>query len=134
MAGKSRLLVAKRAEPTFLSVNKMLPKNKRVNKETFQLLIKTGKTLSTGLFLFYFKPQKESQYVFVAPKAIFKKAVLRNKFRRLGYNVLNSLPLSGGQGIFMFKKSAKEATKDQIDNEIKLILNKAYEKNRFIPN
>lgn len=103
----------------------MLSKKRRVTKEVFQKILKNGSFFSTSFFLFYFLKSKESQYSFVAPKKIFKNVVIRNKFRRLGYNILRSLPINSGLGIFMYKKEALFANKDQIKKEICFILEKA---------
>jgi ribonuclease P protein component len=103
----------------------MLPKKKRVTKDFFQLLMKNGKTLSTQLFLFYSLKNESPRYAFVAPKGIFKNAVKRNKWRRIGYNILRSVPLSSGAGIFMYKKQAINATTEDIKKDVIFILKKA---------
>jgi len=102
----------------------MLPKKKRVTKEVFQSLIKEGKIFSTPLFLFYFKESELPHYAIVAPKGIFKTAVKRNHFRRIGYNVLRSLSIKSGSGIFMYKKQALVSNKDEIKENIVFILKK----------
>lgn len=102
----------------------MLPKNKRITKATFQSLMKERRLFSAELFLFYFRKNEFPQYAFVAPKAILKKAVKRNKYRRLGYNVLRSLPLKQGIGIFVYKKQALSATQQEIKENIIYILNR----------
>lgn len=102
----------------------MLPKNKRVTKATFQSLMKERRLFSTQFFLFYHKKNELPQYSFVAPKAIFKASVKRNKYRRLGYNILRALPLKQGIGIFVYKKQAVLATQQEIKEEVFFILNK----------
>jgi len=102
----------------------MLPKKKRVTKEVFQVLMKEGKTLSTPLFLFYFKKSDFPQYVFVAPKNTFKNAVKRNKFRRIGYNILRSMPIKPGTGVFVYKKQSITASPEEIKENILFILKK----------
>lgn len=102
----------------------MLPKKKRVTKEVFQHLLKEGKTFSTPLFLFYYQNSDTPQYAFVAPKNIFKKATERNKYRRIGYNILRLLPISKGKGIFMFRKDAKLANLGDLKEDIVSILSK----------
>lgn len=103
----------------------MLSKNKRVTKNVFQSIIKERKTLSTTLFLFHFKNSNTPQYAFVAPKNIFKKAVERNKYRRIGYNVLIKNPPNNGSGIFVYKKPSYIANQKEIKEEIVYILKKA---------
>jgi ribonuclease P protein component len=102
----------------------MLPKKKRVIKKVFQTIIKEGKTFSTPLFLFYFLKSDQPQYAFVAPKKIFKTAVKRNKYRRIGYNVLRQLPIKNNTGIFFYKKQAEKATTEEIKENITFILKK----------
>jgi len=103
----------------------MLPKKKRVTKNVFQSIIKERKTLSTTLFLFHFKKNDTPQYAFVAPKNIFKKAVERNKYRRIGYNVLIKIPPINGSGIFVYKKPAYTTNQKETREDIVYILKKA---------
>jgi len=86
--------------------------------------MKEGKTFSTELFLFYSIKNESPQYAFVSPKNIFKSAVNRNKYRRIGYNILRFLPLKSGSGIFVFKKKAITATQPEIKDNIFFILKK----------
>ena len=106
------------------SRNKMLPKKKRATKEVFQILMKEGKDFSTPLFLFRFVKSDKPQYSFVAPKGIFKKAVERNKYRRIGYNILRFQSIKSGTGVFIYKKPAILATNLEIKENILLILKK----------
>jgi ribonuclease P protein component len=116
--------VAKKAEKTFQLRNNMLPKKKRVTKGVFQVLMKEGKTLSTRFFLFYFAKSDLPQYAFVAPKNIFKNAVKRNKFRRIGYNILRSVSINSGKGVFIYKKQSISAKPEEIKENILFILKK----------
>lgn len=102
----------------------MLPKKKRVTKRTFHVLTKEGKTLSTQLFLFRFIKSDTPHFAFVAPKNIFKTAVKRNKFRRIGYNILRTLSLKQGTGVFMYKKQAITANLKEIKDDIVFIFKK----------
>jgi len=102
----------------------MLKKKKRVKKGVFQVLLKEGKIFSNQLFLLYFIKNESPQYAIVAPKGIFKNATKRNKFRRIGYSVLSSLPIKSGLGVFMYKKQAIIATTPEIKEGIISLLNK----------
>jgi len=102
----------------------MIPKKKRVTKKDFQVLLKDGKTLSTQLFLFHFIKSDLPQYVFVAPKNSFKKAILRNKWRKIGYNILRSVPVKSGSGVFIYKKQAITAKPNELKDDILFILKK----------
>lgn len=103
----------------------MLPKKKRVTKEVFQVLMREGKTFSTQLFLFYYEESIFPQYAVVAPKNIFKNAVKRNKYKRIGYNILRILPINTGTGVFMYKKQALSVKTEEIKENMTLILKKA---------
>lgn len=100
----------------------MLKKKKRVTKGVFQVLLKEGKIFSNQLFLLYFIKNDSSQYAVVAPKSMFKSAVKRNKYRRIGYNILRSIPIKSGSGIFMYRKPAITAkTKDIKESMVSLL-------------
>ena len=102
----------------------MLKKKKRVTKGEFQVLLKEGKTFNTRLFLLYFTKKDNPQYAVVAPKNIFKTATKRNKFRRIGYNILRSIPIKSGSGIFMLKKTAIYAENKDIKEDMVFLLSK----------
>lgn len=102
----------------------MLPKKRRVTKNVFHSINKEGKTFSTPLFLFSYLQKQPPQYAFVAPKKIFQTAVLRNKFRRKGYNILRSIPIKSGIGVFFYKKQAINASNLEIKENIIFILKK----------
>ena len=80
---------------------------------------------STSLFLFHFIESDNPQYSFVAPKKNFKKAVERNKFRRIGYNIIRAFPIKAGTGAFIYKKTAISSTNQEIKENILFILKKA---------
>lgn len=103
----------------------MLPKNKRVNKKTFQILMKDGKTLSSSFFLLYFIKTEDYRCAFVAPKKSFKTAVNRNKYRRLGYNVIRELGPFNANTVFMFKKEAINQKKEEIKKDLYSLVKKA---------
>jgi len=113
-----------RAELMCLLRNKMLPKRKRVNKKTFQVLLKDGKTLASSFFLLYFMKSEDPHYSFVAPKKNFRSAVKRNKYKRLGYNALKEIPLNNGMAVFLYKKEAINANKEEIKENILFLLKK----------
>ena len=103
----------------------MLPKKKRMTKEIFQNVMKNGKAFHGSLFLFRYFSLNGPQYAFVVPKNIAKSAVVRNKFRRIGYNTLIKQDLRSLTGIFFYKKEALKSKKEDIEKEIMLILSKA---------
>lgn len=102
----------------------MLPKRKRVTKEVFQGIMKTGRTTSSPLFVFRYISSSTPQYAFVAPKSIAKNAISRNKLRRQGYNTLRLYKLKPYAGIFFYKKGAQNSTPQEIKESISTILSK----------
>ena len=102
----------------------MLSKKKRVTKELFQTVLKSGNTLSGSFFIFRYIKQNTPQYTFVASKKIAKRAVDRNKLRRQGYNALNSFPLKNYLGVFFYKKHPKNVSFKDIKEDISFILSK----------
>ena len=105
----------------------MLPKRNRVNKKEVDEIFKNGSFVNSPNLTFKFLHKKgiESKISFISPKSISKKAVIRNKLRRIGYNILkknkNYLPV-GLIGVFVYKKYQDDIY--MIENEIKTIFNK----------
>ncbi len=102
----------------------MLPKGKRIEKDLFQKTTNSNKVISTPLFVFKFIKNNKPKYSFVAPKAIFKLATKRNKFKRIGYNTLRNERLPSYTGIFIFKKSTLTSNKKDIELSIVEIIKK----------
>ena len=102
----------------------MLPKKKRVTKDLFQTIIKSGRVINSPFFIFRYIKQNSQNYAFVAPKKVAKTAVERNKLRRKGYNALSLLVKIPTAGIFFYKKEAKSATFKETKDDISNILNK----------
>ncbi|MFA5999660.1 MAG: ribonuclease P protein component [Candidatus Paceibacterota bacterium] len=118
----------------------MLPKKNRVDKKLFELVLQKGKFInSTNLsFKFFLDKNMNSPHLsFVVPKSVTKSAVKRNSLRRRGYLVLGKykkdLPKSLA-GIMFFGKKSEEVFSGRkskehdgiqnLENEIKYILNK----------
>ena len=103
----------------------MLPKKKRVTKNTFQTIMEKGSIISGSFFLLRYIKQDIPQYAFVAPKKIAKTAVKRNSLRRKGYNILRTYKLGINSGIFFFKKEALTASSVELKQDIDFLLKKA---------
>jgi len=106
----------------------MLSKRNRVNKKEVDEIFKSGSFINSPNLTFKYLFKKgilESKISFISPKSISKKAVIRNKLRRIGYNILKKhikhLP-SGLIGVFVFKKYQDDVF--IIENEIKTIFSK----------
>ena len=103
----------------------MLPKKKRVTKNTFKIIMDKGSIVSGSFFVLHYIKQESPQYAFVAPKKIAKTAVLRNSLRRKGYNAIRSYDLKSCAGILFFKKEAIAASILDIKKDLDFILKKA---------
>ena len=119
----------------------MLPKKNRANKKIIAKIFKEGKSVfSDNLNLKYLKNDFADRKIsFIAPKIVSKKAVGRNLLKRRGYAVLEKyfkkLP-SGFSGVFIFgkksleifggRKNKKYNSIQNLENEIKITLNKLY--------
>lgn len=117
----------------------MLSKKNRADKKTIERIFREGLFVSSPNLTFKFIKTNDNkkQISFITPKTASKKAVFRNLLRRRGYFVLrnyfNKLP-NGLLGAFVFGKKSngifggkKNKTHNPIanlDNEIKIILNK----------
>lgn len=107
----------------------MLLKKNRVTKKEIEEIFKKGSSLfSPSLnfkFLINFKEKEEKDFKisFIVPKTISKKAIIRNKMRRIGYKTIKKnlflLPFNL-TGAFIFKKNDTK----NLENEIKSIFSK----------
>ncbi|MFZ2072675.1 MAG: ribonuclease P protein component [Minisyncoccia bacterium] len=119
----------------------MLSKNNRADKKAVDQIFKEGRFVnSTNLtlkFINLLQKNTHPRISFIVPKTVSKKAVVRNLLRRRGYAVLRKyfkqFP-SGFLGVFIFNKKGGEVFSGrknknknpikELENEIKLILNK----------
>ena len=103
----------------------MLPKKGRVTKELFQDVMKNGKILGSSFFVLRYIPQNPPKYAFVVPKTLVKQAIIRNKLRRVGYNIVRQIPKTPlVMGIFFYKKLAKTVSFEELKNDINSLLSK----------
>ena len=102
----------------------MLQKKKRVTKELFQTVIKSGNTISGSFFMFRYIKQTQPQYAFVASKKVAKRAFDRNKLRRYGYNTIRACSLKNYVGIFFYKKIPQKSDFKEVKEDILSILSK----------
>lgn len=68
----------------------MLPKKSRIPRKMFSLLLKQAKFFGNDLFLLRFNQNQHSgsRFGVSVSKKVAKKAVLRNKLRRAGYELI----------------------------------------------
>lgn len=108
----------------------MLPKKQRLQRDEFPNLFKKGKTVNSAHLSFRFVTDPKltkSKFSIVISKKTAKTAVVRNRFRRRGYEaiakispVLNT-PL---RGAFFAKTGAEKMSFPEIKREINNILEK----------
>jgi ribonuclease P protein component len=104
----------------------MLPKKKRITKEIFHQIMKNGKVFHGPFFTFYYINSISPRYSFVVPKGVVKGAVLRNKLRRKGYNIMLFLKnVKSGMGIFFYKKEALKTPILELKSSIEDLLKRA---------
>jgi ribonuclease P protein component len=130
----------------------MLPKKNRVNTKNVEKIFKEGFFVNSQNLTFKFiknggqgstlrDPKGRTlpatpQISFIVPKTVSKKAVIRNLLRRRGYNILekyfsNIPPLLGviifgkkSLEFFAGKKALQKNSFQNLENEIKIVLNK----------
>lgn len=113
----------------------MLPKKNRIQRDAFGSVFKqTSSVNGKYLTLRFIKPPqipaenlKETKVSFVVSKTVAKKAVIRNKLRRWGYNIIGqNLPKFNYPAflIFLFKKEANNLSNKELEQEIISLLEK----------
>lgn len=103
----------------------MLPKKKRVDKNTFETIWGKGSIVHGSFFVFKYIKALSPRYSFSVSKKLIKKANKRNYFRRIGYNILReNLDLKPLNGVFVYKKEGLIANKNDLSDDINSIFNK----------
>lgn len=102
----------------------MLPKNKRANKTEVKNIIKNGKKIYSPIFSFCYLEDKLEKTAFIVSKKVASKATERNELRRIGYNYMNKITKITFSKVFIFKKSLKNTSKEDIEKEIVFLLKK----------
>jgi len=106
----------------------MLPKKNRASKKDVDEVFKNGSFINSPNLTFKFLIKKEifgPRISFISPKSVNKKAVIRNKLRRIGYNIFKKYQKAFPSelvGVFIFKKYQDDVL--ILENEIKTILSK----------
>ena len=108
----------------------MLPSKLRINKTLFKTFGRGTSFHSPAISLFVYKKDdhSNSQFSFSVSKKVSKLAVKRNKLRRQGYSVISKNLDSIKKGyfvVFNFKKEAIGLSYNQIESDIKVLLQKA---------
>jgi len=106
----------------------MLPRNRRINKEIIENVLKTGKSKQSSYFSVKYMASgtEKSRFTFVVSSGVAKKAVDRNFLkRRCRYVIGKNLGKIKDGFILMFfaKKGAESLTFKEIETEILSLLN-----------
>ena len=106
----------------------MFSKKNRLNSREVEELFRSGKTISSRLFLLKFSisgTENHQKSAFSVPKKLIKSAFQRNSLKRKGFSALRTIkeyiPL-GFYGVFVFRR--KNATFSEIKQELEGILRK----------
>jgi len=108
----------------------MLPKKRRINKDSFKRLFKEGKTVSSRFFTLKVLNTGDNlnKFSVVVPVSVEKKAVKRNKFKRRGRDILskNIERIKKGADIAVFvKKEGKDLKFADFKRELIILLEKS---------
>ncbi|MEK7552434.1 MAG: ribonuclease P protein component [Patescibacteria group bacterium] len=110
----------------------MLPSPLRIRRILFKDIFRKGSVFhSKDLSLFVLKDKeavKASLFSFSASKKVSKIAPKRNKLRRQGYSVVRNFLKEVTPGflcVFVYKKTAGEASFEDIKTQIEFLLRKA---------
>lgn len=100
----------------------MISKDRRVTKGLFDSVIKEGSVQHSPLFTLRYKAfsgNSDYKLACVAPKSIARLASKRNSLRRQGYRAISGINVKKGFiYIVFYKKQAKEATFEQIKEDL----------------
>jgi ribonuclease P protein component len=112
----------------------MLPKNRRISRKEFPLIMKNGRRFNSPHLLLYIyhdsqkNTELKSRFSFSISKKIMPKAVDRNTYRRRGYSVVSStLPNVGPNKVcfFVYKKGAYPIIFSDLSKEVLGLLREA---------
>lgn len=107
----------------------MLSKKRRINKDSFKKLFKSGKTIKSDFFILkiLYTDSKLSKFSIVVPISVEKKAVKRNKLKRRGRSILakNIGNIKKGLELAIFvKKESKDLKFADFERELVSLLEK----------
>lgn len=104
----------------------MVPKKQRIDRETFDEIMKKGRIVHSGLFSLRFlkNPEKSTHFGVVVSKKIAKTAVLRNKIRRRAYSILRKTIKNPYFAILFAKKGVEKATFIETELDIQKLAEK----------
>jgi len=104
----------------------MFPKKQRLNRRSFEEILKKGKILHSDCNYFYSRyvldKNKPTKFSIVVPKKIEKKAILRHQTKRIISKLLKEIEEKGsfpaGSYIFFSKNKIKEISPDILREDL----------------
>lgn len=106
----------------------MFSKQFRIAAKEFNSLIKGGVRMHSPSLMLQFVSGDLYKFAVVVPKKVFKKAVDRNKVKRVLYGYLKKAYteelLATGMYILVLKKPANQKTLQEIKNEVQGLLDR----------
>ncbi len=108
----------------------MLSKQRRLQKDKFDLVFKGSKVFSTNLFAIRAKKAEEKpRFAVVVPKKVYKLAHDRNRIRRQVFDAIeNHILDSVCDVIFFVKPTIKNADKELIKNDVAQVMVEIHKK------
>lgn len=106
----------------------MLPKNKRISKDSFKTILQKGTSYHTENFTLRVLPSEKEGFAVLVSKKVAKGAVDRNRIRRRVYSVLRDSLLhikAKSKNIVSAKDGAKQLSFESQKEEINRLLKKA---------
>ncbi|MGB3922012.1 MAG: ribonuclease P protein component [Minisyncoccia bacterium] len=104
----------------------MLPRNRRISRELFEVILKFGKKVDSKYFFLRTAPSKTARLAVSVSKKISKKAVVRNKIRRRTYSVVRELLPALPKKLFLLiaKPGTDKLRGEELKNELAELLSK----------
>lgn len=106
----------------------MLKARTRLRRKEFEAYFATGRRFHSPSLMLVHAPLSEVRASAVAPKKVFKTAVLRNRFRRRVYDIVGRYMREGalkpGVYIYIAKSGATQLTHALLKDEITALISK----------
>ncbi len=98
----------------------MIPKTKKIKRSLFQEVFLLGKNKNSQFFRVKVRESDDLKFGFVIPKKVYKKAVDRNRIKRVFFNTIKELDFEPKKSeyIFFSQKSIKGVEDKDIQEDI----------------
>ena len=104
----------------------MLPRNRRIPRELFEVILKSGKKVDSKHFSLRTAPSKTPRLAVSVSKKISKKAVTRNRIRRRTYSAVRNILTTLPNKLFLLiaRPGADKLKGEELKNELAELLSK----------